>query len=115
MTISDLSIKNPVFAWMLMFALILFGLISAQRMGISQLPDVDFPVVTINLTEPGASPETMETNVVDPIEGAVLQVEGVQDVTSQSLEGQASVTVTFALSRNIDAALADVENAVVGV
>lgn len=70
MTISDLSIKNPVFAWMLMIGLILFGLISAQRMGISQLPDVDFPVVTINLTEPGASPETMETNVVDPIEGA---------------------------------------------
>jgi HAE1 family hydrophobic/amphiphilic exporter-1 len=57
----------------------------------------------------------METNVVDPVEGAVLQVEGVQDVTSQSLEGQANITVTFGLNRNIDAALADVENAVVGV
>ncbi|HXB98150.1 MAG TPA: efflux RND transporter permease subunit [bacterium] len=115
MTLSDLSIKKPVFAWMLMFALIIFGAISFNRMGISQLPDVDFPVVTINLTDPGSSPETMETNVVDPVEGAVLQVEGVQDVTSQSLEGQATVTVTFALGRNIDSALVDVENAVVGV
>jgi HAE1 family hydrophobic/amphiphilic exporter-1 len=115
MTLSDISIKNPVFAWMLMAGLIIFGAISFNRMGISQLPDVDFPVVTINLSEPGSAPETIETNVVDPIEGAVLQVEGVQDVTSQSMEGQATITVTFTLNRPIDAALADVENAVVGV
>jgi HAE1 family hydrophobic/amphiphilic exporter-1 len=115
MTLSDISIKNPVFAWMLMGALIIFGAISFNRMGISQLPDVDFPVVTISLSEPGAAPETIETNVVDPVEGAVLQVEGVEDVTSQSMEGQATVTVTFSLSRPIDAALEDVENAVVGV
>ena len=115
MTLSDISIKNPVFAWMLMFGLIIFGAISFNRMGISQLPDVDFPVVTISLSEPGAAPETIETNVVDPVEGAVLQVEGVQDVTSQSMEGQATITVTFSLSRPIDSALVDVENAVVGV
>jgi hydrophobe/amphiphile efflux-1 (HAE1) family protein len=115
MTLSDLSIKNPVFAWMLMFAMILFGAISFGRMGISQLPDVDFPVVTINLSDLGAAPETMETDVVDPIEGAVMQVEGVQDVTSQSLDGSATLTITFSLGRNVDAALADVENAVVGV
>jgi hydrophobe/amphiphile efflux-1 (HAE1) family protein len=115
MTLSDLSIKNPVFAWMLMLGLILFGAISFNRMGISQLPDVDFPVVTINLSDLGASPETMETDVVDPVEGAVMQVPGVQDVTSQSLNGQATLTLTFSLDRNVDAALADVENAVVGV
>jgi HAE1 family hydrophobic/amphiphilic exporter-1 len=115
MTLSDLSIKRPVFAWMLMAGLIIFGAISFSRMGISQLPDVDFPVVTINVSDLGASPETMETDVVDPIEGAVMQVAGVQDVTSQSLNGQATLTVTFSLGRNIDAALADVQNAVVGV
>jgi len=115
MTLSDLSIRNPVFAWMLMFALILFGGISFARMGISQMPDVDFPVITINVTDLGASPETMETDVVDPIEGAVMQVDGVQDVTSQSLEGLATITITFSLSRNVDSALVDVENAVVGV
>ncbi len=115
MTLSDVSIKNPVFAWMLMGGLIIFGAISFNRMGISQLPDVDFPVVNITLTDEGAAPETMETDVVDPIEGAVLQVEGVQDITSQSREGLATITVTFSLSRNIDSALADVQNAVVGV
>src|SRR5580692_11156853 len=115
MTLSDLSIKNPVFAWMLMFAMILFGGISFARMGISQMPDVNFPVVTINVTDLGASPETMETNVVDPIEGAVMQVEGVQDVISQSLDGLATITITFALDRDVDSGLADIQDAVIGV
>ena len=57
MTISDVSIKNPVFAWMLMIGLIVFGWVSFTRMGISQLPDVDFPVVTVHITWEGAAPE----------------------------------------------------------
>ena len=60
MTLSDLSIKNPVFAWMLMLGLIVFGAISFSRMGVSQLPDVDFPVLTIGLNLEGAAPEIME-------------------------------------------------------
>jgi len=115
MTISDISIKNRVFAWMLMAAMIVFGGISLSRMGVSQLPDVNFPVVTINLQDLGAPPETMETDVVDPIEGAVLQVPGVIDEVSQSLNGQASITLTFNLDRNIDSAMVDTENAVVSV
>ena len=67
MTLSDISIKNPVFAWMLMAALIVFGLISFNQMGVSQMPDVDFPVVSINLTWEGAAPEVMETDVVDVV------------------------------------------------
>ena len=60
MTISDLSIKNPVFAWMLMFGLMLFGWVGYSRMGVSQMPDVDFPVVNIAVTWDGAAPEIME-------------------------------------------------------
>ncbi|MDO8756962.1 MAG: efflux RND transporter permease subunit, partial [Elusimicrobiota bacterium] len=60
MTISDLSIKNPVFAWMLMFALMLFGWVGYSRMGVSQMPDVDFPVVNVAVTWEGAAPEIME-------------------------------------------------------
>jgi HAE1 family hydrophobic/amphiphilic exporter-1 len=114
-TLSDLSIRNPVFAWMLMAAMIVFGGISLSRMGVSQLPDVDFPVVTITVQDLGAPPETMETDIVDPIEGAVLQVPGVMDEVSQSINGTATITLTFALSRNIDSALVDTENAVVSV
>ena len=61
MTLSDCSIKNPVFAWMLMIGLMVFGWIGFSRMGISQLPDVDFPVVTITVTWENAAPEIVET------------------------------------------------------
>jgi len=109
MTLSDLSIKNPVFAWMLMIGLLVFGWIGFHRMGISQLPDVDFPVVTVTVTWEDASPEIMETQVADPIEDAVTSVEGIRDVYSTSSLGQTTVTAEFDLGRNIDVALQDVQ------
>ncbi len=109
MTLSDLSIKNPVFAWMLMAGLIVFGGISFQRMGVSQLPDVDFPVVSVNLTWEGAAPEVMETDVVDVVEESVMTVQGIREVSSSTRQGQATVTIEFELDRNIDAALQEVE------
>ena len=93
MTLSDLSIKNPVFAWMLMFALITFGWIGYGRMGVSQMPDVDFPIVNVAVTWEGAAPEIMEAEVVDIIEDAVTSVQGVREITSSSKQGQASITV----------------------
>ncbi len=110
MTLSDISIKNPVFAWMLMTAFMVFGWIGFHRMGISQLPDVDFPVVNITVTWEDAAPEIMETQVADLIEDAVMSVEGVQDVYSTSSMGQTNITVEFNLSRNIDAAVQDVQS-----
>src|SRR5579864_5491870 len=109
MTLSDVSIKNPVFAWMLMIGLIAFGWIGFHRMGISQLPDVDFPVVTVTVTWENASPEIMETQVSDIIEDAVTSVEGIQDMYSTSQLGQTTITVEFNLSRNIDVAVQDVQ------
>jgi len=111
-TLSDISIKNPVFAWMIMAALIIFGGISFTRMGISQMPDVDFPVVTVNVTEQGAAPEVMEMEVVDVIENAVMTVEGVNHVTSTSREGSANISIEFNLNRNIDVALQEVQTKV---
>lgn len=110
MSISDLSIKNPVFAWMLMLGLIAFGWIGFHRMGISQLPDVDFPVVTVSVTWEAAAPEIMETQVADPIEDAVTSVEGIRSISSTSRLGQTDVTIEFNLSRNIDVALQDVQS-----
>ena len=109
MTLSDLSIKNPVFAWMLMIGIVVFGWISFQRLGVSQLPDVDFPVVTVNVNWEGAAPEVMETEVTDIMEDAVMSVEGIKEVTSVSSPGQAQITVELDLKRNIDAALQDVQ------
>ncbi len=112
MNLPEIAIRRPVFAWMLMTGLILFGLISASRMGVSQLPDVDFPVVTVRVDYPGAAPEVIETNVVDVIEDAVTTVEGVRSVTSTSRYASASISVEFELSRNISDALQEVQNKV---
>jgi hydrophobe/amphiphile efflux-1 (HAE1) family protein len=108
-TLSDISIKNPVFAWMLMFGLILFGGISFGRMGISQMPDIDFPVVNIDVTYEGASPEIMETDVIDVIENAVMSVEGIHELRSTARQGQASVTVELDVNRDVDVALQEVQ------
>lgn len=114
MRLSDISIKNPVFAWMLMFGLMIFGLISFSRMGVSQLPDVDFPTVNVSVTMDGAAPEVMETQVVDVIESALMTVEGITTISSSSKTGSASITVEFDLDRNIDLALQDVQAKVSG-
>ncbi|MBI4402513.1 MAG: efflux RND transporter permease subunit, partial [Deltaproteobacteria bacterium] len=109
MTLSEISIRRPVFAWMLMAALIIFGLISFFRMGISSLPDVDFPVISVNLSLPGAAPEVLETDVIDVVENAVMTIQGVRSVTSTARSGRANVTIELELNRNIDVALQEVQ------
>jgi hydrophobe/amphiphile efflux-1 (HAE1) family protein len=109
MSLSDISVKNPVFAWMLMLGLMIFGYISFSRMGVSQLPDVDFPVVNISVVYEGAAPEVMELDVVDAIESAVVGVEGVKSVTSTARLGSANISVEFGLEKNIDVAVSEIE------
>ncbi len=119
MTLADISIRNHVFAWVLMFALIGFGTICYtgfgsvfRGLGISQNPDVDFPIVSVSVGWEGASPEIMETDVVDALEDGVMTVEGIQQISSTARQGQANITIEFDLGRNIDAALQDVQSKV---
>ena len=105
MTLSDLSIRRPVFAWMLMIGLMFFGAICFFHLGVSQLPEATQPVLTISAGWTSAAPEVMEAQVVEPIEQAVIAVQGVQDIESNMREGSASVKLTFASDKNIDAAL----------
>ena len=112
MSLSSTSIKNPVFAWMLMVAMILFGGLAYRQMGVSQLPDVDIPNVNINVTWEGASPKVVESDVVDVLESAVLSVEGVQSISSSVKRGGANITVEFGLDRDIDKALSDIQSKV---
>ena len=109
MSLPRISISRPVFAWMLMIGLMLFGWLAFKRMGISQLPDVDFPVVTVNLTLANAAPEVMENDVIDPVEDAVMGIEGIRNVSSTCSQGAASVTIEFELNRNINVALQEVQ------
>jgi len=112
MSLSDISIRKPVFAWMLMAAMIIFGYISMTKMGVSQMPDVDFPVVNVGVTYEGAAPEVMELDVIDPIESAVLSVEGVKSITSSARMGSANISVEFNLDKNIDIAVSEIETAI---
>lgn len=112
MSLSEISIKRPVFAWMLMAALIIFGWIAFKRMGVSQLPDVDFPVVSVSLNLEGAAPEIMEVDVVDPLEDALMGVQGITNLTSSSKMGSASISVEFDLDKNIDVAVQEIQNVI---
>ncbi|WP_257446172.1 efflux RND transporter permease subunit [Archangium lipolyticum] len=112
MNITEACIKKPVFAWMLMAATIVFGLVAAQRIGISQFPDVDYPVISISVTWEGASPEAVESDIIEPLEEAAMQVEGVKAITSRSSLGGGSISVELDLSRDVDQALQDVTSKV---
>ncbi|HMO35479.1 MAG TPA: efflux RND transporter permease subunit, partial [Gemmatales bacterium] len=112
MHLSDLSIRNPVFAVMLSAAMVVFGWLGYQGLGISQFPEIDFPVVNVTTYWEAASPETMDLDVTEIIEDAVFGVEGVDFVQSSSSEGVSMVTVNFRLGRDVDVALKDVQNAV---
>lgn len=88
---------------------ILFGILSILRIGVSQFPDVDNPTVSVSVSWPGASPEDVETGLINPIEDAMSQVTGVLSLTSSARQGSARVTATFDLARNIDLALQDTQ------
>ncbi|HEX6764528.1 MAG TPA: efflux RND transporter permease subunit, partial [Polyangiaceae bacterium] len=109
MSLTEVCVKRPVLAWMIMLATIVFGAVAAQRIGVSQMPDVDFPTVAVNVTWEGAAPEVIENDVVQVLEDALSQVEGATSLTSTSRQGNAQITVELDLSRNVDMALQDVQ------
>ena len=94
---------------MIMVALMLFGILSYGRLGVGQLPDVDFPIASVSLAWEGAAPEVMETDVVDIVEDAIMGIQGVRDISSSIRQGSASITVEFELDRNIDIAVQDIK------
>lgn len=112
MNIIKTSITRPVFAWILMSALIIFGAISFLRLGISQMPDVDFPIISISLTYEGASPEIVESDLIDPFEERLLALEGLKEIKSTARQGSANIQIEFNINRNVDVALQEVQAAI---
>lgn len=109
MSITDVCLRKPVLAWMLMAGTILFGIVAVTRIGVSQFPDVDYPTISVSVAWPGAAPEDVESGVVNILEESLAQVEGVQTMTSSSSMGSARITATFDMSRDIDLALQDTQ------
>ncbi len=110
MNLSEISIKNPVFAWMLMIGLMVFGVLGCHGMGVGMMPDVDFPVLNVSVIWEGAAPEVMESDVVDIIEDSVMGIQGLRDISSSSAEGKANIKLEFDLDRDIDVALQEVQS-----
>lgn len=108
MWLADTSIKRPVFATMVIMALVIFGVVSYPDIGVDLFPKVDFPIVNITTTLKGASPEIMDVDVTDKIEEAINTINGVKTITSTSTEGRSAVIVEFVLERDIDLAVQDV-------
>ncbi|MEJ2110412.1 MAG: efflux RND transporter permease subunit [Acidobacteriota bacterium] len=110
MILSDLSVKQPVFATMMMVALVVLGIFSYRELPIDLFPDVDMPVVTVQTQYPGVSPETVETEVSKRIEEAINPVEGVKHISSTSTEGVSIVVAEFELGTDIHTAEQEVRS-----
>jgi HAE1 family hydrophobic/amphiphilic exporter-1 len=106
--LSGIAVRRPVFTTMVMFGLIVLGIFGFRRLPIDQFPDVDIPVVTVQTVYPGGSPETIEREVTRRLEEAFNTVEGVDRITSTTLEGVSLVIVEFDLGRDGDQASQDI-------
>ncbi len=112
MRLSDISIERPVFATVLSLLLIVLGVMSYSRLTLRELPAIDPPVVSVDVTYPGASASVVETRITQVLEDALAGIEGIESLQSRSVNGRASVTIEFTLDRDIEAAANDVRDAV---
>jgi HAE1 family hydrophobic/amphiphilic exporter-1 len=111
MSISGLFIRRPVATTLVMMAILLFGVMGYRLLPVSDLPNVDFPTISVYASLPGANPETMAAAVATPLEKQFSTIAGLDAMTSTSTQGNTAITLQFALSRNIDAAAQDVQSA----
>jgi hydrophobic/amphiphilic exporter-1 (mainly G- bacteria), HAE1 family len=115
MFLSDVSIKRPVFATMMMVALVVLGVVSYDRLAIDEYPDITYPIVIAQTTYPGASPDVMMREISKPIEEALNTVQGIKEITSTSLEGVSIVRLQFNLGVDVAVAQQDVQAKVAGI
>ena len=109
MFLSDVSIKRPVFATMMMVALVVLGVVSYRRLAIDEYPDITYPIVIAQTSYPGASPEVMMREISKPLEEALNTVQGIKEIGSTSLEGVSIVRLQFNLGVDVAAAQQDVQ------
>ncbi|MCX8226154.1 MAG: efflux RND transporter permease subunit [Sulfitobacter sp.] len=115
MNMSTWAIRSPVPSLALFLALCLIGIVGFFRLPVTQFPNIDIPIVTVTIGQPGAAPTEIATQIVKPIEGAVSDVTGVKHVTAVAADGSASLTIEFELETDSATALTDIKDAVAGV
>lgn len=112
MSLADVCINRPILTWMLTLALVVFGVLGYNRLGVDQFPNMEFPVLTVQATMEGASPEGMEEDVVDVLEEYLNTIAGVRSIRSTSYEAAAMIVVEFHLGIDLDVAAQDVRDKV---
>ncbi len=112
MSFTELFIRRPVMTTLVMAGILIFGLVAYRALPVSDLPAVDYPTISVNANLPGASPETMASSVATPLEKEFSTIPGIEVMTSTSTQGGTSISLQFALSRDIDAAAQDVQAAI---
>lgn len=110
MWFTRISVKYPVFTIMMMFCLMVLGLASWQRMGVEEFPDVDFPFVVIYTNYPGASPESVESEITKKMEDQINTISGLKQVISQSSEGLSTIIAEFNLDVPSSVAAQDIRD-----
>ena len=112
MKLSENFIRKPVMTMLVMVVVLLFGSAAFIKLPISDLPVVDYPVITVNVSYPGASPETMAKTVASPLENQFTQIPGLKTMISDNTEGSSKIYLTFVLNRSVDLAAPDVQAAI---
>ena len=112
MTLSELSIRRPVLATVMNLLIIVAGVASWLSLSVRELPDVDNPLVSVSTIYAGASPETVEATLTQPLEEVLNGIEAIRSIESSSAFGQSSITLEFEAGRDVDVAATDVQNAV---
>jgi HAE1 family hydrophobic/amphiphilic exporter-1 len=112
MNFTELFIRRPVMTTLVMAGILIFGIVAYRQLPVSDLPAVDYPTISVSASLSGASPETMASSVATPLEKQFSTIPGVETMTSTSTQGSTSISLQFALSRNIDAAAQDVQAAI---
>ncbi len=112
MSVTELFIRRPVMTTLLMLGILFFGVMGYRLLPVSDLPNVDFPTITVTAGLPGASPETMASSVATPLERQFASIEGLDSMSSSSALGSTRITLQFDLSRNISNAAQDVQAAI---
>ncbi|MCK9214913.1 MAG: efflux RND transporter permease subunit, partial [Rhodoferax sp.] len=115
MQLAETSIRRPVFATVLSLLIVLIGAVSFSRLTVREYPKIDEPVVSVSTSFVGASSEVMETQVSKVLEDSLSGIEGVDVITSTSRQERSQISVRFALTRDADAAAADVRDKVTRV
>jgi HAE1 family hydrophobic/amphiphilic exporter-1 len=109
---SSLFIKRPVMTTLVMLAILFFGIVAYKKLPVSDLPNVNFPAITVTIDYPGASPDTVANTVVSPLEREFLTIEGVQSIASTSSTGGATIVLQFNLNKSLDSAALDTQTAI---